>query len=629
MTPFTGLTDRQKELDFIELFVDFESTFDSGQGLGFSKQTTEEYVRDPRFEVTCTSLLVGEEEDCNVLDPEETREFFAGVDWSRTIAIAHNAEFDIFVLTQTFGHSPGLIADTKSIARCLYPNLEGGYSLNALCRRFDLGEKRGSVLPYDGYDMAFFRAHPKAYEAYMRYAAGDVFLLRKLYRKLLSEGRFSTQEADATDAILRASTDPVLVVSEGRSEAYARKTAASYEEIKHLADDERFAEELRAHGVEPETKPTKTGAKYSFAKTDSFMVELSHNESEVVRNLHDRRLEANSAGERTRSRSLANIAKRGPMPSALIPYGAHTGRDSGGGGINLQNLAHESYIKKCIGVPKGYALVGADASQIECRVLNTIAGEDWVVDAFREGKDVYCESGFRLFDKRFSKTDDPEGLRHPSKVIELACGYGLGAGAPGRPGGLYARMVANKLPRSQQWCAEAVDRYRKSHPSVTRLWDDGHLYVTGMTDESQEWREGELGNLEVAIRKGRMRLPSGRELHFPNIRKEGRIHRYGRLHKTRLVDAKLPGYVLIQNLVQALARDITFYQEVGIRRAFPNARLALRIHDAIYFVVPEKDAEALLEHTLKALCQPPEWLPTVPLGSEGWIGRVLADMGDK
>ena len=73
-------------------------------------------------------------------------------------------------------------------------------------------------------------------------------------------------------------------------------------------------------------------------------------------------------------------------------------------------------------VPKpGYKFLVADFSAIEARVIAWLAGETWRMQAFAEGKDIYCASASKIFGVPVVKHGINGHLRQKGKVAELAC----------------------------------------------------------------------------------------------------------------------------------------------------------------------------------------------------------------
>ena len=118
----------------------------------------------------------------------------------------------------------------------------------------------------------------------------------------------------------------------------------------------------------------------------------------MVQQLVSARLGVKSTIEETRTENLIAVADRGSLPIMLNFYGAHTGRFSGGDKLNLQNLPRSGALRKSLVAPKGNVLIACDSSQIEARMVAYISKQEDLVQAFREGRDVYSEFGFQIID---------------------------------------------------------------------------------------------------------------------------------------------------------------------------------------------------------------------------------------
>ena len=115
------------------------------------------------------------------------------------------------------------------------------------------------------------------------------------------------------------------------------------------------------------------------------------------------------------------------MPVPFKYSGAHTHRFSGDWSINLQNLPRDSELRKALRAPKGKVVVAVDTSQIEARINAMLSGQKDLVDAFREGRDVYCEFATVIYGRQITKADKVE--RFVGKTAVLSLGYGSGAAA--------------------------------------------------------------------------------------------------------------------------------------------------------------------------------------------------------
>jgi DNA polymerase bacteriophage-type len=120
---------------------------------------------------------------------------------------------------------------------------------------------------------------------------------------------------------------------------------------------------------------------------------------------------------------------KGKLPIPLKYYGAHTGRWAGSDKVNFQNLPSrdkkKKTLKNAVIAPEGYMVINCDSSQIEARVLAWLAGQDDVVKAFAEGRDVYSEFATKIYKKPISKANPIE--RFVGKTCILGLGYGTGA----------------------------------------------------------------------------------------------------------------------------------------------------------------------------------------------------------
>jgi DNA polymerase I-like protein with 3'-5' exonuclease and polymerase domains len=198
-----------------------------------------------------------------------------------------------------------------------------------------------------------------------------------------------------------------------------------------LMSNQKFAELLRQCGVEPPTKisPTTGQETLAMAKSDEGFKALAEHPDERVQALVAARLGNKSTLEETRTDRFINISKRGKMPVPLSYYAAHTGRWGGSDKINLQNLpsrgANGGKLKRAIVAPKGYVMIDADSAQIEARVLAWLAGQDDLVEAFRNEEDVYKIMAAAIYGKRSDEISKEE--RFVGKTTILGAGYGMGA----------------------------------------------------------------------------------------------------------------------------------------------------------------------------------------------------------
>lgn len=113
----------------------------------------------------------------------------------------------------------------------------------------------------------------------------------------------------------------------------------------------------------------------------------------------------------------------------------------------LSQLIRTAFIPK-----QGYRFVVSDFSAVEARVLSFVANEKWRIDAFREGKDIYCASASAMFHVPVEKHGQNADLRQRGKIAELALGYGGATGALKSMGALEQGLKESELqPLVDAW----------------------------------------------------------------------------------------------------------------------------------------------------------------------------------
>ena len=314
--------------------IDFETYYDRDYSL--SKMTTEAYVRDPRFEVIGVAIKVNEEE-VDWYSGADPGGFLNAIDYSDKAILAHNTAFDGAILSWHFGIKPKFWFDTLSMARPLHSMTVGG-SLKALATYYKLGDKGDEVLRTMGMRRRDFT--PEQMQAFADYCIQDVELTYRLFQKMAR--KFPKEELLVIDQTIRMYTEPKLELDpvvldahlEGiyeRKEKLLAKLGGEEKAKKFLMSNKKFADLLRAFGVEPpmKTSPTTGKQTYAFAKNDTQFTELLEHPKEAVRTIVEARLGTKSTIEETRTKRFLEISERGPLPIMLNYYGAHTGRFSG------------------------------------------------------------------------------------------------------------------------------------------------------------------------------------------------------------------------------------------------------------------------------------------------------------
>jgi DNA polymerase len=263
----------------------------------------------------------------------------------------------------------------------------------------------------------------------------------------------------------------------------------------------------------------------------------------------------------------------------------------------------------------------ADYSAIEARVVAWLAGEQWVLDAFNAGKDIYCATASQMFGVPVEKHGVNAELRQRGKVATLALGYGGGESALVAMGALKMGIPEEDLPEIKQ-------KWRRANPHICQLWRDYEDAAMDVMNTGAPW------SLAHGITVGReidpatnqdfltIQLPTGRKLFYAhpflapakNFPERDSLHYYGMEQASKkwgTVDTW--GGKICENLTQSMARDclaetLIRLQQIGLTAVF-------HVHDE---VIVEVDREEQLQDVLEIMARPLDWAPGLPLKGAGF-----------
>ena len=264
-------------------------------------------------------------------------------------------------------------------------------------------------------------------------------------------------------------------------------------------------------------------------------------------------------------------------------------------------------------VPKtGCRFVVADFAAIEARVLAWFSGEQWRLDTFAEGGDIYCASASQMFGVPVVKHGENGHLRQKGKIAELALGYGGSVGALTAMGALEMGMQEEELqPLVNQW--------RGSNPHITKFWWDVDAAAVKAVKEKTCVP---YGNLCFSYESGILfvTLPSGRRLSY--IKPRMCENRYGRDslsyegvgESKKWMRIETYGPKLVENVVQGTARDLLAYAMLQLRNA--GFDIVMHIHDEAVLEVPE--GVSSVEEICKIMAVTPDWATGLPLRADGY-----------
>lgn len=287
---------------------------------------------------------------------------------------------------------------------------------------------------------------------------------------------------------------------------------------------------------------------------------------------------------------------------------------------NYSNPTHvlSELIRTAFVAAPGHVFHVCDFSAIEARVIAWLAGENWVLDVFREGGDIYCRTASKMFGVPVEKHGANAELRQKGKIAVLALGYGGGVSALEAMGGA-------RLGLSEDEEKEIVQLWRKSNQNITQLWQtlEAAAIKAIQTGESVRVNRGivvgrQWGMLTIT-------LPSGRTLCYPRVsigierndgwRGDHEIIEYEGTNQTTKKWGKIRTYggKLTENVVQAIARDILGVVILRAREA--GLPVVFHIHDEI---IVEAAPGQTLQQVEDLFSKPITWCSDLPLKGAGY-----------
>jgi len=281
----------------------------------------------------------------------------------------------------------------------------------------------------------------------------------------------------------------------------------------------------------------------------------------------------------------------GRLPYGLKYFGAHTGRDSGDSGFNMQNLPrggmYGADLRSCVRAGEGKTLLVSDLAQIEARCAAWLAQEDDMLELARQGMDWYEAQAraFKLYTGNGAlKTQNPT-LRHTMKQMSLGCQFAMS-------GKKFSAITGVEYDEAQTM----VRMFRAKMPKLVDLWGELERDMRNSVGETYE-----IG------------LPSGRALKYRDVELEkglsAEIPRGGRMQRLRFWKG-----TLIENATQAFARDVFMDRVLALRRA--GHKVVLRVHDEVVIEADLDNVKDAMGDIQNIMTKPPEWCLSLPLDAD-------------
>lgn len=272
-------------------------------------------------------------------------------------------------------------------------------------------------------------------------------------------------------------------------------------------------------------------------------------------------------------------------------------------------------LRSAIIPSEGNKFLVSDFSAIEARVIAWFAGEDWVLDVFRDTGLIYEATASKMFNVPLDKIDGD--LRDKGKVATLALGY------QGSVGALKA-MGAERMGLDESGLKDLVDLWRSSNQNIVNFWYETERRVkkTISSNTVETWANGKLKSY---IKSGILfiELPSGRQLAYakpklrPHSKFEGRdqiVFQERNSAGTGWYDTSTYGGKLVENIVQATARDLLGYGLMALDKE--GYDIVMHVHDEVVIEIDKDKFE--LDKVNEIMGQEPEWANGLPLDAEGF-----------
>ncbi|CAM3559207.1 DNA polymerase [Parendozoicomonas haliclonae] len=610
--------------------------------------TYEEYIFDPRFKLYGVGIKIDNQPTYYVDGHDEAvaelrRLFHPG---NEHTLLAHNCMFEGAVLSWLLGCEIKRALCTLQISRGLW--FQARHGLEHLAKRLwpkDETMRKGKELEeVDGIP----EPTPQQRKKLGGYCIQDVDLCFEAFKKMYQW--FPVFEQDVLAETLDWFINPSFIVDRERVQRYQTKLleernakivaaheqnglGLSLEEAeKILASNPKFKAWLEDRGIEVPMIPAPTKAnpqniKPALGKGDVEFLDMMEKYTDLSA-VWEARLAVQSKGELTRCARLLSHSENQKNHTISVPlnyWGAGTGRWSGTNKCNFQNFKRGSEIRKSLMAPPGMKVVVCDLSNIEGRVNAWNSQEEWKVEAFANGEDLYNVLASLIYGRPINRKLDSDKMEgFIGKVAELGLGYGMG----GKTFQTTLKQGALGGPRvffDTNTCYEIVRTYRNKNNMIARYWKQCEQIIIDMANKNLT--PYYIGCIEVHHQ--RLKLPNGMYLTYPGLEciEDEETGTYKFQYWNGKFMKNLYGALLTENIVQALSR-LVMAEMILTMSAWAKAnggRVVSSVHDEIILLMPENEAEPALKKMVEVMSTSPAWAKSLPLDAEGDIALSYGD----
>ncbi len=325
--------------------------------------------------------------------------------------------------------------------------------------------------------------------------------------------------------------------------------------------------------------------------TDEQTLQALAGEHEIVRRVLEYRAVAKLKSTYTDALPAAISPRTGRVHTTFLQAATVTGRLSSQD-PNLQNIPIRTDLgqeirRAFVARPPGpdgasWALLSADYSQIELRILAAMSGEPAMIEAFRRGADIHAATAARVFGVA------PEAVtteqRRRAKMVNFGIAYGISAF------GLAQRLG---IPRAE--AAALIEHYFASYPGIR-----GYIERTLATARERGYVETLTGRRRVL-----------RDINSANATVRGAAER-------NAINTPIQG-TAADMIKLAMGRIHAELERRGLR-----SRMVLQVHDELLFDLCEPEAgevKALVAEAMRRALPLPHEVPVeVGLGvGPNWL----------
>jgi DNA polymerase I len=477
--------------------------------------------------------------------------------------IGQNLKYDCQIFKNYGVHMAGIVFDSMIAAYIIDPGTRR-YSLDALAlERLGMETIPIESLIGKGKNQASFST--VAIESAARYSGEDAVLplyLKEIFEPILVERRQVSLLRDVEIPLIS-----VLAEMEwqgmGIDVEFLGKLSVDYsahlqrisDEIFTLAGEQfnlnspkQIGEVLFVKLALPHSKKNKTGL-----STDVDALEKLAGAHPIVSKLLEYRETQKLLSTYIDAFPRQIVPESGRLHTSFNQTIAATGRLSSTS-PNLQNIPIRTEsgrkIREAFTAPAGYAIVAADYSQIELRILAHMSKDLFLIQAFLDDKDIHAQTASAIYGV-FPEMVTPD-MRRSAKTINFGLIYGMGP-----------INLSRQLNISFREAQAFIDAYFRQFPSIEAFMKD---------------------SIETTRRLGYSETILGRRRYVPEMKAENRQIR------------EAAERAALNTPIQGSAADIIKVAMVRVHKelsgAFPQVTMLLQVHDELVFEVPETETES-------------------------------------